>query len=64
MGVMDVINPEDRVEVRKRELLDFMLNKAKAELLINGLKNGVSNDDMLKLLDLEVRRGAVEDGGN
>ena len=64
MGVMDVLNPEDRVEVRKRELLDFMLNKAKAELLINGLKNGVSNDDMLKLLDLEVRRGAVEDGGN
>ena len=64
MGIMDVINPEDRVEVTKRELLDFMLGKAKTELLVNGLKNGVSNEDMLKVLDVKVLREAVEDGGD
>lgn len=64
MGIMDVFNPEDRVEVTKRELLDFMLSKAKTELLINGLKNGVSNENMLKVLDMRVSREAVEDGGD
>ena len=64
MGIMDVFNPEDRVEVTKRELLDFMLGKAKTELLINGLKNGVSNENMLKVLDVKVSREAVEDGGD
>lgn len=64
MGIMDVFNPEDRVEVTKRELLDFMLGKAKTELLVNGLKNGVSNEDMLKVLDVKVLREAVEDGGD
>lgn len=64
MGIMDVFNPEDRVEVTKSELLDFMLSKANTELLINGLKNGVSNENMLKVLDMRVSREAVEDGGD
>lgn len=64
MGIMDAFNPEDRVEVTKRELLDFMLGKAKTELLVNGLKNGVSNENMLKVLDLEVSREVVDDGGD
>ena len=53
MGLVDVFNPEDRVQVTKSELFDFMLSKAKNELLINGLKNGVSAEDVLKVVDIK-----------
>ena len=54
MGIVDAFNPEDRIQVTKRELFDLMLNKAKLMLLTNGLKNNVSNDNLLKVLDVEV----------
>lgn len=54
MGIVDAFNPEDRIQVTKRELFDLMLNKAKLMLLTNGLKNNVSSDNLLKVLDVEV----------
>ena len=36
MGLVDVFNAEDRVQVTKSELFDVMFSKAKNELLING----------------------------
>lgn len=62
MGLVDVFNPEDRVQVTKSELFDFMLSKAKSELLINGLKNGVSSEDVLKVVDIKKEDGS--DGGD
>ena len=62
MGLVDVFNPEDRVQVTKSELFDFMLSKAKNELLINGLKNGVSAEDVLKVVD--IKQEVAENGGD
>ena len=56
MGLVDAFNPEDRVEVTKSELFDFMMYKAKSQLLINGLKNGVSPDDILKTVDVHINK--------
>lgn len=56
MGLVDAFNAEDRIEVTKSELFDLFLQKAKTELLVNGLKNGVSNKDLLKVLDVEVKK--------
>ena len=62
MGLVDVFNAEDRVQVRKSELFDFMFSKAKNELLINGLKNGVSSEDVLKVVD--IKQDVAENGGD
>ena len=56
MGLIDAFNAEDRIEVTKSELFDLFLQKAKTVLLVNGLKNGVSNKDLLKVLDVEVKK--------
>ena len=53
MGLVDVFNPEDRVQVTKSELFDFMFSKAQTEILLNGLKNGVSAEDVLKVVDIK-----------
>lgn len=63
MGIVDIFNPEDRVEVTKGELFDFMKNKAKTELLINGLKNGVSAKDVLKVVDMKKVESEERDNG-
>lgn len=56
MGLVDAFNAEDRIEVTKSELFDLMLQKAKTLLLVNGLKNGVSTKNLLKVLDMEVKK--------
>ncbi len=61
--LVDVFNPEDRVEVTKGELFDFMENKAKTKLLINGLKNGVSAEDVLKVVDMKKMESEEGDNG-
>ena len=53
MGLVDVFNAEDRVQVTKSELFDFMLSKAQTKLLLNGLKNGVSAEDVLKVVGIK-----------
>ncbi len=61
--LVDVFNPEDRVEVTKGELFDFMESKAKIKLLINGLKNGVSAEDVLKVVDMKKMESEEGDNG-
>ena len=53
MGLVDVFNAEDRVQVTKSELFDFMFSKAQTKLLLNGLKNGVFAEDVLKVVDIK-----------
>lgn len=53
MGLVDVFNKEDRIEVTKSELFDYMLDKAKNVFIINGLKNGVDTDNILKMLEIK-----------
>lgn len=62
MGLVDVFNAEDRVQVTKSELFDFMLSKAQTKLLLNGLKNGVSAEDVLKVVD--IKQEVSENGGD
>lgn len=50
MGFMDAINAEDRIEVTKSELFEFMLSRAKSQVIINGLKNGVPRKYMLDMI--------------
>ena len=52
MGIADVFNKEDRVEVTKSELFNYMLDKAENTFIINGLKNGVDTESILKMLDI------------
>ena len=52
MGIADVFNKEDRIEVTKSELFDYMLDKAENTFIINGLKNGVDTESILKMLDI------------
>ena len=52
MGIVDVLNREDRIEVTKSELFDYMLDKAENTFIINGLKNGVDTESILKMLDI------------
>ena len=52
MGIADVLNKEDRIEVTKSELFDYMLDKAENTFIINGLKNGVDAESILKMLDI------------
>ena len=52
MGIADVLNKEDRIEVTKSELFDYMLDKAENTFIINGLKNGVDTESILKMLDI------------
>ena len=44
-----------------REVVEF-ISKAKNELLINGLKNGVSSEDVLKVVD--IKQEVAENGGD
>lgn len=60
MGLLDAINPEDRIEVTKTELLDFMFYKAQSKLLMNGLKNGVDRISMLAMLDMKTEEGDIK----
>lgn len=39
MGIMDAINPEDRIEIKKNEYYAMIKNTAQLELMIRLLKN-------------------------
>ena len=60
MGLADVFNAEDRVDVTKSELFDFMQCKASNRFLINGLKNGVKPVDIMKMLDIKEMKEMEE----
>ena len=41
MGLVDVISPEDRVEVKYSDFYALMLESAKAELMMNAIRCNV-----------------------
>lgn len=61
MGIADVFNKEDRIEVTKSELFDYMLDKAKNIFIINGLKNGVDVDAILKMIYIREIKESEEE---
>ena len=60
MGFIDAINAEDRIEVTKSELFDFMLARAESQFIINGLKNGVPKKYMLDMIGEKYENQNVE----
>lgn len=50
MGIMDVISKEDRVEVTYSDFYNLMREAAKAELLMNGVKQQVDHTDMYAMM--------------
>ena len=50
MGIADMINKEDRVEVKFTDFYTLMKEAAKAELLMNGVKTGVHHFDMYAMM--------------
>ena len=50
MGIADMINKEDRVEVKFTDFYNLMKEATKAELLMNGVKNGVHHFDMYAMM--------------
>lgn len=53
MGLIDAFEKEDRVNVKVSDLYRMLKEAAKAELIINGMKNGLSNCDMLKIVEVK-----------
>lgn len=50
MGIADMINKEDRVEVKFTDFYNLMKEATKAELLMNGVKTGVHHFDMYAMM--------------
>lgn len=50
MGIADVLNKEDRVEVKFTDFYNLMKEATKAELLMNGVKTGVHHFDMYAMM--------------
>ena len=50
MGIADMFNKEDRVEVTFTDFYNLMKEAAKAELLMNGVKTGVHHFDMYAMM--------------
>lgn len=57
MGIADMINKEDRVEVKFTDFYNLMKEAAKAELLMNGVKTGVHHFDMYAMMTGEEHPG-------
>ena len=50
MGLMDTINPEDRIEMKFNDFYKLVKNSTSAELMLNGIKNRVDHDAMHKMI--------------
>lgn len=50
MGLMDALNPEDRVQVTFKDFYSLMKHSAKAELMLNGIKNKVDHDAIYTMM--------------
>lgn len=50
MGILDAISKEDRVEVTYSDFYSLMKEATKAELLMNGVKQQVSHEDMYAMM--------------
>lgn len=71
MGLVDVFSPEERVELKVNELINYFRNEAHTnaenKVMINGLRAGLPGDHILVMIgkkgtDCEVlKREIVED---
>ena len=50
MGLMDALNPEDRVQVTFKDFYSLMKQSAKAELMMNGIKNKIDHDAIYTMM--------------
>lgn len=50
MGLMDAINPEERVSVTYSDFYALMKHSVKAELMMNGVKNKVDHDAIYTMM--------------
>lgn len=50
MGMMDALNPEDRVNIKFGEFYHLVRNSVSADLMLNGIKNKVDHDSMYKMI--------------
>lgn len=46
MGIVDMFSSEDRVQVKFSDFYNLVKEASKAELLLNGVKNGVDHASM------------------
>lgn len=58
MGIMDVFNADDRVELRVNDLIYYFRQEAKMgverNLIINGLKNHIPAEYILKMIGEDI----------
>lgn len=52
MGLLDVINKEDRVEVRYSDFYNFMRGCAERDIVVNGLKHRIPHEHIEAMLGL------------
>lgn len=50
MGLMDALNPEDRISVTFTDFYRLVKQSAKAELMMNGIKNKVDHDAIYTIM--------------
>lgn len=50
MGLMDAFNPEDRVQVAFSDFYSLMKNSARADLMLNGIKNKIDHDAIYTIM--------------
>ena len=56
MGIADVFDKEDRVEVTFTVFYKLMRESAKAELIYNAVKNDVPNRYIVSMLNIEAKK--------
>lgn len=50
MGLMDAILTEDRIDVKFSDFYNLVKNSAKAELMLNGIKNKIDHDSIYTIV--------------
>jgi len=46
MGLMDAILTEDRIDVKFSDFYNLVKNSARAEIMLNGIKNKIDHDSI------------------
>lgn len=59
MGLMDVFNAEDRLEIKFSDFYNLVKNSTRAEMMMNGIKNEVDYDAIHRIVTGKPLREAV-----
>lgn len=54
MGLVDAFGKEDRVEVKFSDFYKMMRESAKAEIIVNGVKNKVPHKYMAQMIGVKL----------